>query len=132
MTARSPTPPPPVEYDLLVEPVFKVRRHWPQPEFPIQNVPFRFGLRFTNMGEKPFPGCKFRDVRIIAEAIKRAVTFDGDYALQDSGTAMSDATTAIADHRVQSFITTSLEGRALLSRRRQVAAFHLRQFQGAS
>src|SRR6267378_1674496 len=83
MTAPSPTPPPPVQYDLLVEPVFKVRRHWPQPEFPIQNVPFRFGLRFTNMGEKPFPGCKFRDVHIRAESMKLVVTLDGDYALQD-------------------------------------------------
>ncbi|HEV8380417.1 MAG TPA: hypothetical protein VGQ29_02455 [Gemmatimonadales bacterium] len=84
MTLPSPAPPPLVQYDLLIEPVFRVRRRWPQPEFPIQNVPFRFGLRFTNKGEKPFPGCKFRDVHISGEATtKLALVIGGDYSLRD-------------------------------------------------
>src|SRR5258705_505134 len=59
-----PQAPPPTEFHLLVEPLFKVRRWWPRPAFPIQNVPFAFGLRITNQSERPFPGGALTNIHV--------------------------------------------------------------------
>ena len=58
-------PPPPAEYELRIEPLFKVRQWWwPKPTFPIQNALFTFGLRLTNQGERAFPGCALRGLHL--------------------------------------------------------------------
>ena len=54
-----------LEHRLLVDLVFDIPRRFPylrKPLDPIQNMPFRYGFRFTNIDTKPFPGAVVKEV----------------------------------------------------------------------
>jgi len=69
------------EHSLRIEFIFKptskskflLSRH----KYPIQNNPFKYGIKITNIGSKPFPGCAI---------IKADITFNADSLIHNSET----------------------------------------------
>lgn len=47
-----------IEHHLIIEFVFRQRRSWgfPRTRYPVQGVPFKFGVRIENPTSRPFPG----------------------------------------------------------------------------
>jgi len=61
------------EHSLLIDLVFQRSRRfvpkkfkWKTVDNPVQLEPFRIGLKITNIGKLPFPGCSIADFRIHA------------------------------------------------------------------
>jgi hypothetical protein len=81
-----PTPPQtaPVEHNLLIEFLFRNQGSllYRRLKFPIQHVPFRFGVRITNIGAIPFVGATITGFKISSDPLSSSYEVDKQVAVR--------------------------------------------------